>query len=128
MNTSQCKIFPLKCTVFLLGKCRFTQEEIHLRFHLKFAMVSCDKLLYKICVNRWCNLVPRLSFLRWVKQAWRDIPEEMVRRSFKTCGISITAQRTMQSLTIIIVPEEKKSEDKEMDDEFKTDSEEEDQQ
>ena len=36
------------------------QEEIHLRFCLKFAMVSCDKLVYKICVNRWCNLVPRL--------------------------------------------------------------------
>lgn len=26
--------------------------------------------------------------LRWVKQSWEEIPEEMVRRSFKTCGIS----------------------------------------
>ena len=57
---SQGKIFPLMRTVFLLGKCRFKQEEIHLRFRLKFAMVSCDKLVYTICVNRWCNLVPRL--------------------------------------------------------------------
>ena len=50
-----------------------------------------------------------------------------MRRSFKTCGTSIThsmAQKTMQSLTRIF--QKKKSEDEEMDDEFETDSEEED--
>ena len=26
--------------------------------------------------------------LRWIKAAWAEIPEEMVRKSFKTCGIS----------------------------------------
>ena len=26
--------------------------------------------------------------LRWIKAAWADISEEMVRKSFKTCGIS----------------------------------------
>ena len=26
--------------------------------------------------------------LRWVKQSWEETPEEMVRRSFKTCRIS----------------------------------------
>ena len=74
------------------------QEEIHLRFCFKFAMVSCDKLVYTICDG--AISFPDSSFLRWVNQAWRDIPEEMVRRSFKTCGTSImhsTAQKTMQS-------------------------------
>ncbi|XP_068741846.1 chondroitin sulfate ABC exolyase-like [Montipora capricornis] len=36
------------------------QEEIHWRFCLKFAMVSLGQPVYTICVNRWCNLVPRL--------------------------------------------------------------------
>ena len=26
--------------------------------------------------------------LRWVQEAWREIPVEMVAKSFKTCGIS----------------------------------------
>ena len=26
--------------------------------------------------------------LRWIEQSWREIPEEMVRKSFLTCGIS----------------------------------------
>ena len=26
--------------------------------------------------------------LRWIKQSWAEIPAEMVRKSFKTCGIS----------------------------------------
>ena len=25
---------------------------------------------------------------RWIKQSWAEIPVEMVRKSFKTCGIS----------------------------------------
>ena len=73
---------------------------------------------------------PDSSFLRWVKQAWRDIPKEMVRRSFKTCGTSImhsTAQKTMQSSTRLF-QKEKKVKTKEMDDEFETDSEEKDEQ
>ena len=53
-----------------------------------------------------------------------------MRRSFKTCGTSIThsmAQKTMQSSTRIF-QNKTKSEDEEMDDEFETDSEEEDEQ
>ena len=91
-------------------------------------MVSCDKLVYTICHG--AISFPDSSFLRWVNQAWRDIPEEMVRRSFKTCGTSIThstAQKTMQSSTRIF-QYKKKSEDEEMDDKFETDSEEEDEQ
>ena len=52
-----------------------------------------------------------------------------MRRSFKACGTSIThstTQKTMQSSTRIF-QKKKKSEDKEMDDEFEADSEEEDQ-
>ena len=78
------------------------QEEIHLRFCLKFAMVSCDKLVYTICDG--AISFPDSSFLPWVNQAWRDIPEEMVRCLFKTCGTSAmhsTAQKTMQSSTRI---------------------------
>ena len=30
----------------------------------------------------------RQQVLTWVSQAWRDIPEDMIRRSFLRCGIS----------------------------------------
>ena len=84
------------------------QEEIHLRFCLKFAMVSCDKLVYTISDGGIS--FPDSSFLRWVNQAWGDIPKDTVRRSFKTCGTSVThstAQKTMQSSTRIFQNQKK---------------------
>ena len=32
--------------------------------------------------------------LRWIKEAWAEIPQEMVIKSFKTCGISNALDRT----------------------------------
>lgn len=62
--------------------------------------------------------------LRWVKQAWRDIPDEMVRKSFKVGGISNALDGTEDDA---IYEEEtvkfNDEEDEEMDDEFDTDSE-----
>ena len=102
------------------------QEKIHLRFCLKFALVSCDKLVYTICVNRWCNLVPRLLVTTGLARYSPGDGEVFV----QTCGTSmthLTAQKTMQSSTRIF-QNKKKSEDKEMDDEFETDNEKEDEQ
>ena len=36
-----------------------------------------------------CNLV-----LRWVKDTWQEIPADMVKRSFQSCGISNTLDGT----------------------------------
>ena len=62
--------------------------------------------------------------LRWVKQAWEEIPEEMVRRSFKRCGISNALNGTEDDATY----DDKMPEvaDDDMEDEFETDSEEDD--
>ena len=64
--------------------------------------------------------------LRWVKQAWCDIPKEMVRRSFRTCGISNALDSTEDDAIFDKNIPEENSEDQEMDDEFETDSEEKD--
>ena len=32
--------------------------------------------------------------LQWIKTAWAEIPEEMIRNSFKTCGISNAMEGT----------------------------------
>ena len=84
------------------------QEEISLRFCLKFALVSCDKIAYTICDG--AISFPDSSFLRWVNEAWRDIPEEMVRRSFKTCGTSINALDGTEDDAVFDenIPEQKK--------------------
>ena len=60
--------------------------------------------------------------LRWVKQSWEEIPEEMVRRSFKTCGISNALNGTEDDA----IYDDKMPEvpDDDMEDEFETDSEE----
>ncbi len=67
--------------------------------------------------------------LRWVKQAWCDLPDEMVRRSFKVCGISNALDGTEDDA---IYEEETAEftdeEDEEMDDEFDTNSEDDDEQ
>lgn len=34
------------------------------------------------------KVASRNLFLRWIKQFWRKIAEEMVKKSFLTCGIS----------------------------------------
>ena len=54
----------------------------------------------------------RNLILRWIKQSWREIPEEMVRKSFLTCGIYEEEQGN-------------DAEEDEMDEEFDTESEDE---
>ena len=58
--------------------------------------------------------------LRWVKQSWEEIPEEMVRRLFKTCGISNALNGTEDDDDMPEVA------DDDMENEFETDSEEDD--
>ena len=58
--------------------------------------------------------------LPWIKQAWSDIPQEMVRWSFKTCGIS-NALEGMEDNAIYDRPEID-GEDEEMKEEIDTDS------
>ena len=62
--------------------------------------------------------------LRWIKQSWREIPEEMVRKSFLTCGISNALDGTEDDA---IYEEEQgnDAEEDEMDEEFDTESEDE---
>ena len=62
--------------------------------------------------------------LRWIKQAWSDIPEEMVRRSFKTCGISNALDGTEDD--VIYDYPQIDADDEEMEEEFDTDSEDDD--
>ena len=62
--------------------------------------------------------------LRWVRQSWEEIPEEMVRRSFKTCGISNALDGTEDDA--ICDDEMPEVADDDMEDEFETDSEEDD--
>ena len=73
---------------------------------------------------------PDSSFLRGVKQAWCDIPKEMVRRFVQDLWHLYNALDGTKDDAVFDenIPKEKKSEDEEMDDEFETDSEEEDQQ
>ena len=55
----------------------------------------------------------------WVLQAWRDLPEEMVARSFKKCGISNSTDSTEDDMLWEeegSVPDEE-SEDQESEDE-----------
>lgn len=62
--------------------------------------------------------------LRWVKQSWEEIPEEMVKRSFKTCGISNALDGTEDDA--VYNDEMPEVADDDMEDEFETDSEEDD--
>ena len=90
-------------TVFLPGKCRYMKRPTCV-FVSSLLWCHVTSLFTRSVSTDGAISFPDSSFLRWVKQAWRDIPEEMVRRSFKTCGISIThsmAQKTMQSSTRI---------------------------
>ena len=68
-----------------------------------------------------CNLV-----LRWVKDAWQEIPADMVKRSFQSCGISNALDRTKDDAVYTDeMPELADSED-EMEDEFESEEEEDD--
>ena len=58
--------------------------------------------------------------LRWVNEAWREIPAEMVMKSFKTCGISNALDGTEDDE---LYAEEGQEIDDDEDNEFETDSE-----
>ena len=58
--------------------------------------------------------------LRWVNEAWREIPAEMVIKSFKTCGISNALDGTEDDE---LYAEEGQEIDDDEDNEFETDSE-----
>ena len=64
--------------------------------------------------------------LRWIDQAWREIPVELITRSFKSCGISNAVDGTEDD--VVWDDEEEEAEDTEerIDKEFDTDSEAED--
>ena len=60
--------------------------------------------------------------LRWVNEAWREIPAEMVMKSFRTCGISNALDGTEDDK---LYNEEGQVIDDDKDNEFETESEEE---
>ena len=61
--------------------------------------------------------------LRWIKAAWAEKPEEMVRKSFKTCGISNASDGTEDDAVFTV---ESPEVDYNIDEnEFETDSEDE---
>jgi len=62
--------------------------------------------------------------LRWIKEAWQEIPEEMVKKSFKSCGISNAMDGTEDD-AIYTEDSPELDDDEEMEDEFETDSEDE---
>ena len=59
--------------------------------------------------------------LRWVHEAWREIPAEMVTKSFKTCGISNSLDGTEDD--VMYTEEVQEIDDDEEDNEFDTESE-----
>ena len=59
--------------------------------------------------------------LRWVHEAWREIPVEMVAKSFKTCGISNSLDGTEDDE--LYTEEAQEIDDEEEDNEFETESE-----
>ena len=62
--------------------------------------------------------------LRWIKAAWADISEEMVRKSFKTCGISNAIDGTEDDA--VLTEESPEIDDDDIEEnEFETDSEDE---
>ena len=68
----------------------------------------------------------RNQVLRWINQSWNEIPEEMVSRSFKTCGISNALDGTEDDTVYEEeMPEiDGGEEEEEMEEEFDTDSDE----
>ena len=66
------------------------------------------------------KLLPENLVLRWIMQAWSNIPKEMVRRSFKTCGNSNALDGTEDD-AIYNCPQIDAN-DEQMKEEFDTDS------
>ena len=62
--------------------------------------------------------------LKWVKQSWAEIPAKMVRKSFKTCGISNALDGSEDDEVYADDMLELADDDMAMEDEFETDSEE----
>ena len=69
----------------------------------------------------------RNMVLCWVRQAWRDIPEDMVQRSFKACRISNALDGTEDD-AIYSKETPELADDEEMEDKFETHGEGEDEQ
>ena len=66
----------------------------------------------------------RNQVLRWIKQSWNEIPEEMVSWSFKTCGISNALDGTEDDAVYKEETPEIDGEEEDMEEEFDTDSDE----
>ena len=66
----------------------------------------------------------RNLILRWIKQSWSEIPEEMVRKSFLTCG-TFNALDGTEDDAIYEVEQDNDAEEDAMDEEFNTESEDE---
>ena len=64
--------------------------------------------------------------LRWIDQAWREIPVELITRSFKSCGISDALDGTEDDAVWDDEEEEAEDTEERIDNEFETDSEAED--
>ena len=64
--------------------------------------------------------------LKWVKQSWAEIPAEIIRKSFKTCGISNALDGTEDDEVYADDMPKLADDDMAMEDEFETDSEEDD--
>ena len=66
----------------------------------------------------------RNLILQWIKQSWSEIPEEMVRKSFLTCG-TFNALDSTEDDAIYEVEQDNDAEEDAMDEEFDTESEDE---
>ena len=125
---SQGTIFPLMHMVFLLNVA-LNKKKSTCTFVSSLLWCHVTSLFTRSVSTDGSILFPDSSFLQWVKPAWCGIREQMVRRSFKTSGTSNALNGTEEDAVFDEnIPEEKKSEDEEMDDEFETDTEEEDKQ
>jgi len=60
--------------------------------------------------------------LRWIDRAWREIPVDLITRSFKSCGINNGLDGTEDGAVWNEEKEEAKDAEEPIDHEFKTDS------
>ena len=59
--------------------------------------------------------------LRWIDRAWREIPVDLITRSFKSCGINNALDETEDDLVWDDDEEEAEDEEEPMDNKFETD-------
>jgi len=64
--------------------------------------------------------------LRWIDQAWREIPVDLITRLFKSCGINNALDGTEDDAVWDEEEEEAEDAEEPIDNEFETDSEAED--